>query len=346
MASNIPYELLQQGIPQINPAAAGQLGLSGINAAISAQGQNMQAAQAQAQIEAQMQMQRQALAAQQQREEAQRQFELQKMQQEELMKQQLAQEASQRAIGVANTSGGYDIQKEVIRAQQKAAEQKQALMLGLMQENRLSTSTDFLRNLAAAGIDPNSDLGKQMLTNSLKRGVTVNTGDQLEKGYMWLDDTDHSKGVRPIPGSSHARLSGESARNFAVTTSAQEDIKDYRDLIIEGKITNPALLSSKYSPNFLQSTDEQKIQLLNNQIVDKIARLRTGAAITKTEEEMFARLIPMFGDDKKTIDDKLKKLNREFKIVADSVKGTDTQLTRQDEGAKRRVYNPATGKVE
>ena len=317
MASNIPYELLQQGIPQINPSAAGQIGISGINSAINAQGQAQQAAQAQAQIEAQMQMQRQALAAQQQREEAQRQFQMQQMQQQEALKQQLAQEMTQREYGVANTKGGYDIQKEVIRAQQKAAEQKQHLMLGLMQENRLGTSTDFLRNLAAAGIDPTSEQGKLLLNSYVNKGNKTPSPGQ---GKAYYDPNRPELGEYTLPG---ATVSGETARTLGQADTILNSAKMFRDLEDQGKLGyfDTTLAQSSLVPQFARTQAQQDIKYATDSLTSNLVYLKSGAAVTEAEFKRLGNLAPVPGDTAQTRKNKLDQLEKELKVIVERSAG-------------------------
>jgi RNA processing factor Prp31 len=55
---------------------------------------------------------------------------------------------------------------------------------------------------------------------------------------------------------------------------------------------------------------------------DLIGRLRSGGAISLDEQKTYKKLIPAFGDDKKTQEYKLKRLDEIFNGLDSKIKGT------------------------
>lgn len=75
------------------------------------------------------------------------------------------------------------------------------------------------------------------------------------------------------------------------------------------------------------------IDAAGDQIIDVVARLRTGAAISKQEEERFKRYIPRSGDPPEAIEMKLGYLRDQFQMVANRSGSASTDIEQAITGA-------------
>lgn len=69
-------------------------------------------------------------------------------------------------------------------------------------------------------------------------------------------------------------------------------------------------------PNLLKTPEGRQAELAITNLSDVIGRLRSGAAVTADEEARFRRLLPAFGDDQTTINNKLNLLRQNLENVA------------------------------
>lgn len=86
------------------------------------------------------------------------------------------------------------------------------------------------------------------------------------------------------------------------------------DVISSLKSINPELILSK------DKNSIRRLQDLQKNMVDVLARMRTGAAISENEEKLYASLVPSLSDfalgDVNLIDEKLNRFNKLFNVIS------------------------------
>lgn len=129
-------------------------------------------------------------------------------------------------------------------------------------------------------------------------------------------------------------LSAEAAKVVSNAQAGLEAIDDFEALIAEDPgafartgIPGTGTLDNLTGGRVGGALGTDVIDAAGDQIIDVIARLRTGAAISQQEETRFKRYIPRPGDSEKARAQKLGYLRRQFQRVADrsGSAGTDTQ---------------------
>ena len=228
--------------------------------------------------------------------------------------------------------------------------------------------TADVKNLLAAGINPNSAEGRELIKKAVggKGGVTVNVGDteppfKVPSGFMLRDPNDPAQGVKPIPGGPTDNLTAENAAKTQMLRTAQEAFKGVKDLVFDKKgglnrinIANAALNTPGTEGRMLKTMMEFGIQ--------GITRAETGAAMPDKElDNTRIRFMPAVGDT-------VEVANIKLKMFEDFIGGTlrlidptgrfnesrfQNELTkRSSRGNKSKDsrpvlnWNPATGKLE
>jgi hypothetical protein len=129
-------------------------------------------------------------------------------------------------------------------------------------------------------------------------------------------------------------LSAEAAKVVSNAKVGLEAIDDFEALIAENPgafnrtgIPGAGTLDNLTGGRVGGALGTDVIDAAGDQIIDVIARLRTGAAISQSEETRFKRYIPRPGDSEKARQQKLGYLRRQFQRVAErsGASGTDTQ---------------------
>ncbi|MCS7317508.1 MAG: hypothetical protein NZZ41_04195 [Candidatus Dojkabacteria bacterium] len=79
-------------------------------------------------------------------------------------------------------------------------------------------------------------------------------------------------------------------------------------------------------PNFLRTREGQLFATAQSQIAQSVLRILSGANIPKHEQDMILKLLPEFGDDKKTLEFKLNSLRRFFTTTAPNLIGQNVTI--------------------
>lgn len=126
--------------------------------------------------------------------------------------------------------------------------------------------TSLMQNLAAAGMQPGTpEYRKAILDNLSRSQVSVNMGNEppykIPVGYMMIDPTDPSKGIRPIPG-------------------ANEDYSRTQDW---GKAVEPMQTLEQALARYEKALDENGAELLNPNIRADLQSKHTALMIQMKE---------------------------------------------------------------
>lgn len=143
--------------------------------------------------------------------------------------------------------------------------------------------------------------------------------DKIEKIYKFANS--QSGGGKP--------MSAEAAK---VTSNADIGLQAIGDL--EGTMqSNPGALRNTMIPGrgiaggYLgKALGTQEIDAARQQIIDVIARLRTGAAITNEEASRFTQFLPVAADSPQVIEQKLGYLKRQFSSILSRTGGSQSSL--------------------
>lgn len=130
---------------------------------------------------------------------------------------------------------------------------------------------------------------------------------------------DAEKDKEPEIGAKVDNLKGNVAQQAEIMYGGAKGSADMMELYT--KLGNPNLgadiaaidtLGIGKLANAVQSPDQQKYNYLRQDLTDRIARLRTGAAFTESEAKRFERFIPARGDNNETARYKLSLLQDSF----------------------------------
>ncbi len=167
--------------------------------------------------------------------------------------------------------------------------------------------TTLVRNLQAAGIDPKSVEGIDIIKKSLtKPGVKIDLNEGLNfkipLGFMLLDKNDPTKGVTPIPGGPKDNLSAENAAKAQMLRTAlrafkgDKDNRGARSFIFDkdGALDRTNLFNASFNTPF---TEGRRLRNLMEFGIQAITRAETGAAMPPEEvENTRTRFMPTIGD--------------------------------------------------
>jgi len=184
--------------------------------------------------------------------------------------------------------------------------------------------TTLVRNLRAAGINPKSAEGIEIIKKSLtKPRVKINLSEGLDfklpLGFMLLDQKDPTKGVTPIPGGPKDNLTSENAAKTQMLQTARKAFKGTRSLIFDkdGSLNRTNLFNAGFNTPF---TEGRKLRNRMEFGIQAITRLETGAAMPPEEvENTRTRFMPTLGDTVEIANTKLQMfeefLNGTLKLI-------------------------------
>jgi len=168
------------------------------------------------------------------------------------------------------------------------------------------TKTSLIKNMIAAGIDPDSKEGKKIIIQAItKPGVNINLNKEnagLFKtpiGFMLLDPDDPTKGVTPIPGGPKDTSSTENAAKTKMLQTAKKASKGVRSLVFnkDGGLDRANLFNAQFN---VPGTDGRELRTRMEFGIQAITRLETGAAMPPEEvENTRTRFMPSVGDSTK-----------------------------------------------
>lgn len=172
------------------------------------------------------------------------------------------------------------------------------------------TKTALVQNLEAAGIDPLSAEGKDIIKKSLtKPGVKIDLGEGLDfkipPGFMLLEKDNPSAGVTPIPGGPQDSLTASEAAKTQMLETAKDAFGGVRELVFDkdGGLDRANLFNADFNTPF---TDGRKLRNQMEFGIQAITRAETGAAMPPQEvENTRQRFMPKVGDTTEIANTKL-----------------------------------------
>lgn len=148
-------------------------------------------------------------------------------------------------------------------------------------------------------------------------GVSVNVeAPKLPSGYRFLDTSNPSAGVEPIPGGPATQLPGELAARIGMADNwLQKDYPAIKIDVAAGNITGPIDLTAAQNNKGAGAPAYRKLQ----SGVEVLSRLLSGAGMTQIEvNEKAARYQPSYLDDAAGMASKLEQLKTEIEATRDA----------------------------
>lgn len=149
-------------------------------------------------------------------------------------------------------------------------------------------------------------------------GVSVNVeAPKLPSGYRFLDTSNPSAGVEPIPGGPATQLPGELAARIGLADSwLKNDLPTIKKSAESGDVTG---WYDRYQAGNNQSSPQATTYRKIQSGVEVLSRLLSGAGMTQVEiDEKAARYQPTYTDDAKSLSDKIDQLAQEIQATRDS----------------------------
>lgn len=220
------------------------------------------------------------------------------------------------------------------RSDRQAAQSAVDLIRGLMQDKQTALDREASRASFGGLEGQKLNDAKSRLLADAKKGVTFTdlvlrytpdglTSSEIRELYNQVNyykkparesESDVLKLIQE--GKKPSALSGD---RLKLTNNAKSALADLDK--IEKMASMDQLLLSEL-PGGLGARD---FMAARNNAMDVIARLRTGAAMNKSEEKLYKRYLPELGDDEKTIKNKISRLKNYYNsfIGGKEVMGTD-----------------------
>lgn len=238
---------------------------------------------------------------------------------------------------------------------------------------RTIKDTTLIQNLKAIGVDPDTEEGKKLILEILKKPrVKIDINKENEglfktpQGFMLLDADDPTKGVTPIPGGPKDAVSAENAGRSQMLRTAQKAAKGMAALVFtkvnkDGTIPDDAEIDRVNLVNAQLGTPGTQGRDLRNKMefgIQAITRIETGAAMPDSEvDNTRQRFMPHPLDSKKIIrlklamfDDflggALKLLDPTGRFDVERFQVEFDKRLQESEPTKRKKFNPKTGRVE
>lgn len=188
-------------------------------------------------------------------------------------------------------------------------------------------TSDFNEDVVSESVTPeeqpdNNPFGAESIQRAIVQDLAKNEGKNVDK-LLKLHETFGAVAKPTKP------LSSEASKTVSNAQVGLEAIGDFENLIGEdsgafGRTNLPGVgfLDRLTQGRVSGALGTTEIDAAADQIVDVLARLRTGAAISKQEETRFARYIPRPGDSPEAVQQKLGYLQRQFQRVAQRASGS------------------------
>lgn len=148
-------------------------------------------------------------------------------------------------------------------------------------------------------------------------GVSVNVeAPKLPSGYRFLDTSNPSAGVEPIPGGPATQLPGELAARIGMADNwLQKDYPSIKKDVTDGNVTGAIDLTAAKNNKGAGAPAYRKLQ----SGVEVLSRLLSGAGMTQVEiDEKAARYQPSYLDDAAGMASKLDQLKTEIEATRDA----------------------------
>ncbi|MFG1179010.1 hypothetical protein [Xanthobacter versatilis] len=156
------------------------------------------------------------------------------------------------------------------------------------------------------GVDPNSPTGQAFILSG-----KFSEGANAPAGYRWSADRT---GLEAIPGGPGEKIDAAEAARLGLTKSFLEQLPGIKKSVEGGEATG--LIEGPLGAAGYGRSAEIRRQVQSG--VDALLRNLTGAGMSQTEAESYARRYALgWGDSQDTVLSKLKQLDRELRSTAD-----------------------------
>lgn len=125
--------------------------------------------------------------------------------------------------------------------------------------------------------------GKTTVTNTINPAKTDPRLVGAPKDMMWVDPSDVSKGVTPIPGSNAANLSPEQAAKAQLIEGGIAGVEDVRNMLTDedGSIDRSTVIGMTAGNYSLGESREARVKMLD--AIEGKLRAESGAAVPESE---------------------------------------------------------------
>ncbi|MGI9499790.1 MAG: hypothetical protein ACR2P3_07115 [Geminicoccaceae bacterium] len=215
-------------------------------------------------------------------------------------------------LDVAKLGLDRDRLAESKRASEQSATQKRLDREQRAAENRAQRVPSVIRTLEALGIDPQSEEGVALVTQTLTK-PQVQIGGKPPTGFRFKEASDPMQGVEAIPGGPADRMSPEAAAKTQLVAQGATDVRSAREMIInsDGSI-NRKLLGAANVPIIggpVPGSDGVLLFSLMFNAVNAQLRAESGAAVPEQEViRGMDRFLPSPFDNEETVNSKLDRL--------------------------------------
>lgn len=189
------------------------------------------------------------------------------------------------------------------------------------------TADDILAQEQPEDTDPYSAANIQATVKSIiAQGGTQKDVAEFLSNAKAVSDLTATGSKKPMSAEA-AKVASNASLGLTAISDFQKLVQDDPGAFSRSNIPGKGFLDDLTGGRVSGALGTSGIDAAGDQIVDVIARLRTGAAISKQEEERFKRYIPRSGDTPDAVKQKLGYLSDQFSMVLDrtGASGTDLQ---------------------
>lgn len=260
------------------------------------------------------------------------------------MAERLAQNAKTGAAGVFNTANKVTNATAPVRSELMRQALPRLIGGGYLSNNdttnptNMTTPQTMTQNDTIPNAMDNIDQQYSQIDNMSSdnpfdpANIEANIAQIMTNGGTTKDVNEYLSIVKTIqslkPSSSTKPMSAEAAKSQSNALAGIEAINDFRSAITQdpSAFRNTILPGrSLFGGAVGNALGTGNIDAASQQIIDVIARLRTGAAISREEEARFKQFIPRPGDSQEVREQKLGYLERQFKRVAQDMVGAPSE---------------------
>jgi hypothetical protein len=197
------------------------------------------------------------------------------------------------------------------------------------QQAQAVTADDVLAAESGTGgqdTDPYSPTNVQAtVRNILSQGGTQKDVQEFLSNAKMVNDLSASSTGKPLSAEA-AKVTSNAETGLTAISDFEKLVQDDPAAFSRSNIPGKGFLDNLTGGRVSGALGTSEIDAASDQIVDVIARLRTGAAISKQEEDRFKRYIPRSGDTPEAMQQKLGYLRNQFQMVAQRTGGSGSDL--------------------
>jgi hypothetical protein len=141
---------------------------------------------------------------------------------------------------------------------------------------------------------------------------------------------------RETTAGGNPNLGSEAVKNLNLANTGLEAINGIKEILQQTGGTVPYFAEDRLiGAKKFQSPRTQQLRVLREDLADVIGRLRSGAAINKTEEERFQSFVPKFSDKPETVEFKLQRLQDMFNELSTNIQGNRQLQSRNNKATEK-----------